>query len=336
MRRALILMVLAGCGGGEEKKFGLDPPVPGAQIHFAKTTLEAGTSRTVCEERTLSNAAAGDAGPGAPLLVPHVELLARPPLKSLEVYALGAATGEPPADCPMLPVNVMGQQSEPIRMIYYAAPVSLATDAGPAQADEVQDDFRYPGGAAVSLDPDQVVLLRYTIQAGDQPEDLEFFLNFYAVAEADVVARPYAFSFHDINVPPMQNDTGLPTTCAFIHAETVLTVAAHQHSHLVDGVLQGAGTGVTVEFGGQVLLDDRPGRTGPWAVLDPLAVPEEQGLTFTCSYDNRSSDPVVYGTSEFDEMCRIFGWLTGADGPILGTAHNEAGLSVCDVVEEPR
>ena len=218
-----------------------------------------------------------------------LELLATPALQTLEVYALAEASGEPAQDCPLLPAAVMGDLSEPIRMVYYADVSGAAMEA--------TDQFAYPGGAAIPLAAEQPLLLRYSIQTGAEPEDLEVFLNLTSVASAAVVAQPFTFSYESINIPAMQN-AEIVTTCPFLYAHDVLTVAGHQHGSIFQGQAVGAGTEITVEYDGAELLS---GRAGPWAVLGPLSVARDTGLTFTCAFDNRGSEPIGHGSTEFDE-----------------------------------
>ena len=197
MRRALLLVAMLGCREEEKEEFGLDPPAQGAQIHIGRQTIDPDTAVTRCEERILGSDAAllsdagagGDAGTGGggPLRVVGLELLATPALQTLEVYALDEASGEPAQDCPLLPAAVMGDLSEPIRMVYYADVSGAAMKA--------TDQFAYPGGAAIPLAAEQPLLLRYSIQTGAEPEDLEVFLNLTSVASAAVVAQPFTFSY---------------------------------------------------------------------------------------------------------------------------------------------
>ena len=128
----------------------------------------------------------------------------------------------------------------------------------------------------------------------------------------------------------MQN-AEIVTTCPFLYAHDVLTVAGHQHGSIFQGQAVGAGIRVIVEYDGTELLS---GRAGPWAVLGPLAVARDTGLTFTCAFDNRGSEPIGHGSTEFDEMCRIFGWLTRAERPVIFRAVNNQGQTECDTIND--
>jgi len=334
MKRAVLLIAVLGCGEEKkEKPFGIDPPPLGAQIHLERATLDPMTQRTICEERILgsasallSDAGAGDAGAGndGPLRVVAMELLATPVLKRIEVYALDEASGAPAGDCPLLPVSIMGDLSEPIRMVYYAD-VSGAVE-------EAVDHLTIPGGAAIPLDDDQPLLLRYAVQTGAEAEDLEVFLNLSSNPDASEVAAPYTLTNRSITIPATTN-IEVETTCLFDYAHDVLTVAGHQHDSTLLGQPLGAGIGVTVTHDGKAVLS---GRAGPWAVLAPLEIPAGGGLTFSCAYNNNSSDTIVHGKTEFDEMCRIFGWLTGANRAVMATAFDASGQSKCDVNDDEK
>jgi hypothetical protein len=309
------LAVAASCGEeAKEEPFELEPPAPGHQIHLERQALEPDTDRTVCEERTLPNEQRA--------FVTRVELLATPALKRLEVYAVEEGSDAGVVDCPILPLAVMGNLARPIRMLYYGTPA--------AAKDEVRDDFRLPDDAAMPIRASQVLLLRYAIVSDAKPEDFELFLNLPTVVEPDLVAGPYTFSLDDFTIAPMVNRS-FSTACDFVRDTTVLTVAAHQHSYEIDGFRTGAGTGVTVEHDGQTLLE---GAAGPWALLPPLVVLANDGLGFTCFYDNRTNDVVGHGTTKYDEMCRVFGWAYPApDGAILGSTMPDGGQYLCSVID---
>jgi len=306
MRFAMICVVAMACGSEEEEEeFELEVPLAGGQIHIEETTLDPEVHEFVCLERSY---------PGGASLLSGFELLARPALQTLEVYLLEEVEEAGPVSCPRVPAKVMGELSEPIRMIYYT--------------ESETDDFRFPGGVAVSIDDSQPLLLRYRVKTGAEPEEFEIFLNLLAVSEATVVA-PFTFSNESISILPRSNK-GITTTCPFNYDQQVVTVAGYQHGHVFDGRQIGAGTGVTVEYDGQELLS---GSVGPWTVLEPLAVPREDGLTFTCTFVNSTEETIEHGPGEFEEMCRIHGWVHPADGPLMATAYDVAGQQICEIVQ---
>ena len=107
------------------------------------------------------------------------------------------------------------------------------------------------------------------------------------------------FSNEDITVLPEQA-AQVTKTCSSPTDISLLGVSAHVHSHAVDFT---ATTNGTLLYETKSWTDETPVRFAP-----PFPLPANQGVTFTCSYQNHTGTTVSFGQSAItDEMCILGG-----------------------------
>ena len=159
-----------------------------------------------------------------------------------------------------------------------------------------------PPGIGVTIP--ETTGLRYQlhfVNTGEQDAVATVTTKFHVAAPGAITqhAGQLLFSNESITIPP-----GVPTqvtkTCSVPQDLSLLGVSAHMHQHAVDFT---ATSGGTLLYETKSWSEPAPARFNP-----PFRLPANQGITFTCSYVNDTSQTVTFGESALtDEMCILGG-----------------------------
>ena len=111
----------------------------------------------------------------------------------------------------------------------------------------------------------------------------------------------------NIRIPPLSAATVGPTFRRFgAMSPHIFGLTGHQHKR---------GTGVTIDLGSSVagpsipLYVNHDWADPPLTLFNPpIATTQGQGLRYTCTYDNPTNQPIVFGEGVSQEMCFLWAY----------------------------
>ena len=166
------------------------------------------------------------------------------------------------------------------------------------------DVMTLPEGVAASLPATlDIVHEMHFVNVTDTPAEIFSRVNAYTIPEDEVVEGIWGGQVRDehINIPASSEHTEW-TRCVFNKDVEVLFLASHTH---------GIGQEFTVapfdgtSVGEVFYVNDDLHEPKITQYVEPMLIPEGQGFEFTCTWDNTTDEPVIYGTSAYDEMCNL-------------------------------
>jgi hypothetical protein len=169
--------------------------------------------------------------------------------------------------------------------------------AGPYGSQRLDDSLSYPSGVAANLPAGTGLRIQaHYLNATQSPLSPSVSVK---MKRASGVTQPAAVLFMsnlDISVPAGARAAPVSKTCTLPYDVNLVQASGHMHRH---GTSFTARTADHQLFASTMWSDVEPAFFDP-----PLALSAGTEVTFTCTYDNPGTSPLVYGDSaETDEMC---------------------------------
>lgn len=295
MRRAILGLVLAGCGSSVavDGPTDLGPtgllamPENGMQLATEPYDLAPGRETTRCYHVNLNNA--------EEIEVTGFETNQRPGQHHFNIFMSDLEREDGWSRCP-----------DSIELFVGARPI-VDGSAGAVS-------YRFPDGMAFPLPKNTLLIFQlHSINTSETPLEQQFVINLHQRDEpAQTHVDIYGFTTFEIELPPKQTTT-VTQDCPIYDPIGLLSVSSHFHERgklaTVEVMRDGASSGVFYENtkwdDPEVMFFDEPRRVGNGDVV-----------RFTCTYDNQDDFTVGYGPSADDEMCFVFGYYFPKQGLI--------------------
>jgi len=319
LRACLVIVSLIGCGSSSDEEGGGDvaeQPDAGYgdsyTVSWGPVTVEPLQEDTLCVVKRVGN--------DQPIKVGKFINQLGPVSHHLIVYRV-ADTTERPDPFPCDPFQDVLDPSK-------GAPLAITQRA--------EETIALPPGVAYSMAADQMIRIEmHFINTGEESVEASASTTFVEIPEADFqYEADFLFVGNlDVDVPPKQDWTlgprylPLPPELAGIN---IFALTGHEH-HWGTGVevAMGAGEGAPKEtvYAPHPFLWNEP----ETVYHDPpLAMPQQGGFTFSCSYYNNTTDNVGLGESANDEMCFFWAYYYPSVGAKV-CAHTDqyGGQNLC-------
>jgi hypothetical protein len=173
--------------------------------------------------------------------------------------------------------------------------------------------LKLPAGSGFQIPTNSQILVQlHLLNATQAPVTAKAIINMtYADNAASVTpAGIYALGTMNINLPPGAHGVSLGAACPAPKAMDVFAVQPHMHQ---------LGTRITLEQGADQASAKMVFQRDPWTFgaqpidLFGMSVHTGDFIRTTCTYDNTTSAPVVYGESTKNEMCYFVLFYTPFD-----------------------
>ncbi|MFZ1865439.1 MAG: hypothetical protein WAU39_14530 [Polyangiales bacterium] len=281
-------------GGGIGGSF--VPPMGSFSVKWGPKTVPGGTESTQCVMKRLGNTE---------------------PISVREIHNVLGATSH---HFIVYRVNDASEQPDP----YPCAPFADTLNDAPLIITQRADDrLTMPEGVAYTIEPNQMLRLElHYINVSAAPQMAEATTTFVPMPSEDVENEANIMFLGDTNV-------SIPAM-----SEATLGPSFLQVPSRFDGVRYFAITGHEHQWGTNVYVDVAGSSNGPGTpVYDvpnfiwdepltvihdpPFSVPTGGGFRLTCDWNNRSDQPVFFGTSVENEMCFFWAYYFPSRGPLV-------------------
>lgn len=142
------------------------------------------------------------------------------------------------------------------------------------------------------------VTSHHVLNATDHERDMYGVFNIHT-AKAEQVTHPlnsFNCLLHDIWVAPRSTNT-VSATCVAPFDLDLVVLSSHAHQHLKK---------FEMKVGGDVIYTSKDWDSPSIVTLDePLHLAKGAGIDFSCTFENRGDEWIVFGTGEYGEMCAI-------------------------------
>ncbi len=281
MSRILALVIgcsaLVGCGGASNSNNSNPPPAPGTGYRMTTPdmTLTAGQEQYLCYTVTLQEA--------ADVAVTQFESTAGTVVHHFEIFQTLAPEQAGLFDC----------SSTLIKQSW------LPLFGGGAQA----GGLTLPAGAGFPIPKDAQLLLQvHLLNATTAPVTTSVTVDMKYAADPTAItpAGIYALGSMNINLPAGTTTTIASPNCTLSKQYNVFAVQPHMHQ---------LGTKIVFNHGATEASMAEQYQRDPWVFgvqpIDQVTMTLNSGdfVGATCTYDNTTSDTVVYGESTMNEMC---------------------------------
>jgi hypothetical protein len=177
-------------------------------------------------------------------------------------------------------------------------------------AQKAQTELRFPTGVAYSLPAAQMVRIElHFLNTTSRPMAITGTVHLGEASAGTVVDHANLMFYGNLNIriPPLSAATVGPVFRAF-RASTprIFGLTGHQHKR---------GTGVTIGLASSLTGPSTPlyinhdWADPPLTVFDPpIATTPGQGFRYSCTYDNPTSETVVFGEGVNQEMCFLWAY----------------------------
>jgi hypothetical protein len=162
---------------------------------------------------------------------------------------------------------------------------------------------KYPPGVGRYVEPESGLrVMAHYLNTGSTPIEAQVTVVFKVAPGGSVEMQAASMFFNNLGVFVNPNSTGQATkTCNVPHEARIIDIVSHMHKY---GVHFKAETdqGVLV-YEGTDWDEPEPAHYDP-----PLVIPAGSQITYTCDYDNPTSQFLTFGDSaQFNEMCILSG-----------------------------
>lgn len=290
--RALVLLTLAACGTDtaiESVSSDLPPPPAGEGFQLAEGnfTVEPGEEGLYCKRLPIPR----EYGE-APLFATRIE--SRLPVGTHHFFM--AYNTEPlAAEAPCSEGGPFIRTGE-----------GSGHDGGGGKilflAGEGEYSYQLPAGYAFHLPTaaGHLVTSHHVLNASDARRDMFGVFNIYAAGEAAVTHPLSSLNclLQDIWVAPNATQT-VSGTCTAPFDLDLVVISSHAHQHL---------RRFEIRHGANLIYESADWDSPAIQTLDtPLHIRAGEGLTFSCTFENRGSEWIVFGVGDYGEMCAIMG-----------------------------
>jgi hypothetical protein len=177
-------------------------------------------------------------------------------------------------------------------------------------AQKAQTELRFPAGVAYSMPAAQMVRVElHFLNTTSKPLDVTGTVHLGEASTGTTVehANLMFYGTLDIHVPPRSAATVGPKFRAFrAPSPRIFGLTGHQHKR---------GTGVTIDLASSLkgpstsLYVNHDWADPPLTLFDPpISTTPGQGLRYSCTYDNPTSQPVLFGEGANQEMCFLWAY----------------------------
>jgi hypothetical protein len=314
MKRAVLLIALAGCSSGPSNSQGQAPPrqpppdaVGGFFVELPSQTLMPGEETLPCFVMPLDLMGPSRVVGGATLTV-------GPGMHHGNVTARKAHAMPGPREC-------FDDERGDARQALDVADGGAVLFGSSTQISG-QEWQSFPKGMGYRLhDGLEIVARMHYLNATSQPITVTPRYQWYTIDEAKLTQEiaPFLWDNKDINVPPLGDQT-ITGKCAFPATMHVVTAMPHMHklgTSFRAGFLGG-------KLDGQAWLDS-PGydpEKGVMQQYDPsIDLGQADGAWFSCSWHNTLNEQITYGIGD-NEMCILFGYAWPPEAAFTAEVKN--------------
>jgi hypothetical protein len=176
--------------------------------------------------------------------------------------------------------------------------------------------YTFPTGIGMKIEPGQWAMIQsHYVNASDADITAQVDVNAHLVDPSTITSNAGTFFFDPISFKvPQGNGQSLTFTQTSPQDMMILGAQSHMHKHGItfDSVV--TGTGITTPE--PLVHADTWNDPAPAVLNPPLSVQSGQTFQWTCTWNNDSGAPLVYGNSALtNEMCI----LTGTFYPVTTT-----------------